>query len=372
MVVSVWAAWPPEVHSALLSAGTGSGPLLSAAAEWKSLGDKHATAVSELGAVLDSVQAGVWEGYGAESFAAACATYLAWLSKTSVDYMRAAALLETIAAAYVSALATTPTMVELAENQEIRAVLAATNFFGMNASLIALNEAQYAAMWERAATAMNVYEATCAAAVAAAPPPVMVKPGIGQANAEPRQVMRQPSSPDSSPPSSPSPRPGGRAGNGSMLDWDDQQYGWELGYDVVHDSDGEDPFWVWNGPEELEPAEPPFPLNSVAPARPYVPAIPPPPLPLPVGGGGGGGNVRLGLDNAVLVDSPTEQHGEPAEGPVHSEGRGAGAFGFAGTVGKAGGTLAAGLAPLAGGAPGCGPSAPLLPTTWGPGRGLVC
>ncbi|CAM4223210.1 putative PPE family protein PPE47/PPE48 [Mycobacterium basiliense] len=369
MAVSFWAAWPPEVHSALLSTGAGPGPLLSAATEWKSLGDQHARAVSELEELLGWVHAGVWEGRGADGFAAACAAYLAWLTKTTVDYLMAAALLETTAAAYVSALAMMPTLAELTENQEIRTVLVATNFFGVNTGLIALNEAHYAAMWERAATAMTVYEATCTAAVAAAPPPLGIEPVVGQAHAEPRQAMRQPFSPDSSP--SPSPSLGGRADNGPMLGWDEQELGWRLGYDVVHDSDCDDPFWVWDGPAELEPDEPPFALNSLAPQRSYVPALPPRPLPLPVGGGGGGRAVRPACDSAIVADHPTEQHRVPLGGPVQTGARGAGAFGFAGTIDRAGGTLGSGLTLLETAGPDCGLAAPLLPATWGQGSGLL-
>lgn len=168
MTAPIWFAVPPETHSALLSTGPGAGPLSIAAESWRGLAAAYSETSDELEVCLAAART-QWQGRSSEHYVAAHQPFVEWLHTTAAAASTVAARHETVAGAYRSALATMPTMAELAANHTLHRVLVATNFFGLNTIPIALNESDYWRMWVQVATVMASYQTIAESSHAAVP-----------------------------------------------------------------------------------------------------------------------------------------------------------------------------------------------------------
>ncbi|HTQ16808.1 MAG TPA: PPE family protein [Mycobacterium sp.] len=70
---------PPEINSAQMFSGLGSGPMLAAAAAWEGLADELGSAADSFGAVTSGLVGGPWQGSAAAAMAGAAAPYAGWL-----------------------------------------------------------------------------------------------------------------------------------------------------------------------------------------------------------------------------------------------------------------------------------------------------
>ena len=170
---------PPEINSARMYAGPGSGPMVTAAAAWDRLAAELRSAADAYSSVISGLTAG-WQGPSSAGMAAAAAPYATWMSVTAAQAEQTATQVRDAATAYETAYAATVPPPLILANRAQLASLVATNIFGQNASAIAAAEAQYAAMWAEDAAAMYGYAGQSATAAQVTPftmPPQTTNPG---------------------------------------------------------------------------------------------------------------------------------------------------------------------------------------------------
>lgn len=159
-----YAALPPEINSARMYAGSGSAPMMAAAAAWNSLGAELSTTASSYQSVISMLTGEEWLGAASASMTAAVTPFVAWLNSTAAAAEHAASQATASAAAYEAAFAMTVPPPVVAANRAQFAALVATNFLGINTPAIGAIEAHYAAMWAQDAIAMYGYAASSASA----------------------------------------------------------------------------------------------------------------------------------------------------------------------------------------------------------------
>lgn len=179
----IWHAVPPEVHSTLLNVGGTPAGITAAGASWADLAGQYAGAIGELEGILSYIQS-TYEGPSAQQFVKAHQPMLLWFADVVAKSSEAAAAHSAITAGYGTAVATMPTMPELVQNHVTHGTLEATNFFGVNALPIGMNEADYTRMWVQAGDVMGAWDGVSTSAVdtivETPPSPVTLIPGVGE------------------------------------------------------------------------------------------------------------------------------------------------------------------------------------------------
>lgn len=181
-------ALPPEVNSARMYAGPGSGSLMNAASAWNQLAAELNSAAVAYTNVTTSLSSEQWLGPASSAMAQSVAPYIEWMNNAAADAEQAAGQARAAASAYETAVATTVPLNLIAANRTALQEALTYNVFGQYTGQIAAIEAQYAEMWAQDANAMYSYAGQSAAAskvtpFTAAPPIVSPSAQAAQASA---------------------------------------------------------------------------------------------------------------------------------------------------------------------------------------------
>jgi PPE-repeat protein len=159
-----FATLPPEVNSARMYAGSGSGPMLAAAEAWESVATELYSAANSYQSVVSGLTSGQWLGPSSITMATAAASFVAWMSATAAQADQTASQAIAAVAAYEAAFAATVPPEEVVANRTLLMQLVATNVLGQNTSAIAAAETQYSEMWAQDVGAMYGYAGSSASA----------------------------------------------------------------------------------------------------------------------------------------------------------------------------------------------------------------
>ncbi|MCV7198053.1 PPE family protein [Mycobacterium angelicum] len=165
-----FAVLPPEVNSARIFAGAGSGPLFIAAAAWDGLAADLQASASSFASVIAALTSGPWAGPASLSMVAAASPYVGWLDTAAGRAELSAGQARAAATAFEAALTATVHPAVVTANRVSLTSLIATNLLGQNAPAIAATEFDYVEMWAQDVAAMVGYHAGATSAAAALAP----------------------------------------------------------------------------------------------------------------------------------------------------------------------------------------------------------
>jgi PPE-repeat protein len=159
-----FAAQPPEVISAKIYSGPGTGSLQAAATAWEGLAGELQSTASNYQSIISGLVSGDWQGPSSEAAAAAAAPYVSWLSTTAAQAEQTAGQARAAASAYETALAATVPPADVAANRSQLLSLLQGNILGQNNAAIAATEAEYAQFWAQDVGALFGYAGSSSAA----------------------------------------------------------------------------------------------------------------------------------------------------------------------------------------------------------------
>jgi PPE-repeat protein len=160
---------PPEINSALMYQGAGSGPLLEAATAWDGLAADLESTATQYQTAITNLTTGAWLGPSSAHMAAAAEPYIGWLQSTAAEAAQTGAQAKAAAGAYQTAYASMVPPPVITANRTELTTLVANNFLGQNTGAIAQNEAEYLDMWIQDALGMDTYNMNSTGASAALP-----------------------------------------------------------------------------------------------------------------------------------------------------------------------------------------------------------
>ncbi|MFL0179300.1 MULTISPECIES: PPE family protein [unclassified Mycobacterium] len=162
-------ALPPEIVSAWMYSGAGSGPLMSAASAWGSLAAELESSAMSAQLVLSELVGEDWTGPASAAMTSAVSPYLSWLHTTSAAAHQASSQAMASAGAFEAARAAVVSPAIIAANRAQLAALVASNFLGVNTPAILATEAHYLEMWAQDTLAMFGYTTSSSSAAALTP-----------------------------------------------------------------------------------------------------------------------------------------------------------------------------------------------------------
>jgi PPE-repeat protein len=154
---------PPEVTSAQMYTGAGSGPMLAAAASWHGLGSELGSAAESFSSMTSGLP---WQGAASAAMLGVATQYVQFLGAAAAQAVGAAAQANATAGIFEAAKAaiTHPTAITINRQQLIQ--LVKMNSFGFNAPAIAANEGVYESMWAQNVAALSGYHGAASAVAA--------------------------------------------------------------------------------------------------------------------------------------------------------------------------------------------------------------